>query len=265
MTFGSLFAGIGGPDCGLERAGLECRWQVEIDTACLTILKRHWPEVPKYHDIRELVDGEDAPEAVDLICGGDPCPAHSRARSNGPSKHADLSGYFLAVVERLRPWWVVRENVPAPTVAHFDAALAALGYGTVIVRVDAAEITGQSRQRDFVVGKLEATRESLTEVFSFCGDGQRASAPRYETEQVAPCLTTHPQRYDSRDCFIWEADRGLRILEGSEREALAGFPEGWAAGFSETTLARFYGNAVVPQVAEWLGRQIVKAEARIRV
>jgi DNA (cytosine-5)-methyltransferase 1 len=48
VTFGSLFAGIGGMDLGLERAGMECRWQVEIDPFCRKVLTKHWPHVPKY-------------------------------------------------------------------------------------------------------------------------------------------------------------------------------------------------------------------------
>jgi DNA (cytosine-5)-methyltransferase 1 len=52
LTFGSLFAGIGGFDLGLERAGMECRWQVEIDGYCRRVLAKHWPEVPRYEDVR---------------------------------------------------------------------------------------------------------------------------------------------------------------------------------------------------------------------
>ena len=70
LTFGSLFAGIGGLDLGLERAGLQCRWQVEIDPYAVRVLQKHWPDVPKYPDIREV--GCEL-ERVDVICGGFPC------------------------------------------------------------------------------------------------------------------------------------------------------------------------------------------------
>ena len=52
MTYGSLFSGIGGLDLGFDRAGFECRFQIEIDPFCREILEKHWPGVPKHHDIR---------------------------------------------------------------------------------------------------------------------------------------------------------------------------------------------------------------------
>src|SRR5690606_37754088 len=70
MKVGSLFSGIGGLDLGLERAGMEIAWQVEIDEFCLKVLKKHWPEVPKYGDIRKIDPKELEP--VDLIAGGFP-------------------------------------------------------------------------------------------------------------------------------------------------------------------------------------------------
>lgn len=42
MTFGSLFAGVGGFDLGFERAGMEFRWQVEINDFCRKVLAKHW-------------------------------------------------------------------------------------------------------------------------------------------------------------------------------------------------------------------------------
>jgi len=68
MTFGSLFAGIGGIDLGLERAGMVGRWQVEIDPFATRVLDHHWPRVPRHRDVREV--GAHNLEPVDLIAGG---------------------------------------------------------------------------------------------------------------------------------------------------------------------------------------------------
>ncbi len=54
MKVGSLFAGIGGFDLGLQRAGMEIVWQVETDDYCNKVLAKHWPEVKRYGDIRRL-------------------------------------------------------------------------------------------------------------------------------------------------------------------------------------------------------------------
>lgn len=255
MTFGSLFAGIGGFDLGLERAGMECRWQVEIDSRCNKVLARHWPKVERFQDVKVAT-----PTRPDVIAGGDPCPHHSHARSNGESKHPDLSGYFLALVGRLCPWWVVRENVPSPSADVFSAVLEHLGYGTVIVELDATNITGQSRCREFTVGRHQVERQRVAEIFQNHTNGEGSHAKGASSGPFAACLTTHPCRYDSRDNFVWNESDGLRILDGDERETIAGFPRGWTAGFSEGARAKFYGNSVVPQVAEWIGRRIVEYE-----
>lgn len=256
LTVGSLFAGIGGLELGLEQTGgFKTIWSVEIDDFCNTVRKRHWPDVPQYGDIREFPPA--GLERPDVICGGDPCPAHSRARSNGASKHPDLSGYFLSVVGRLLPQWVVRENVPASTVKWFDAALAALGYGTAIIRVDAVAFTGQSRVRDFIVGRYKTKRVELyRSMRSFVAYGPGPGPSSLGARQVAPALTCHRTRYDSRDCYIYRSGQ-LRILDGDERCRLAGFLDDWASGFSEATQARMFGNAVVPACSRWIGEKIL--------
>jgi DNA (cytosine-5)-methyltransferase 1 len=77
MTFISLFAGIGGFDLGLKRAGMQCVAQVEIDPFCLQILTKHWPDVLKYGDIHNV--GRHNLPTADLICGGTPCQPFSVA------------------------------------------------------------------------------------------------------------------------------------------------------------------------------------------
>lgn len=257
MTFGSLFTGIGGFDLGFEQSGFMCSWQCEKNHQARTVLNVHWPDVPVFNDVTE--ENNYAP--VDIICGGDPCPIRSRARSNGESKHPDLSGYFLAVVGRLRPRWVVRENVPAPDDVEFSTALEFVGYGTVIVRINADTFTGQCRQRDFIVGCREAAGPKLARFLPNVKDGPGPYTTRIGTREIIPALTTHRTRYDSRDCYIY--DGGLRILDGDERTAFAGFPPGWLNGFSEGSIARMTGNAVVPAVAKKIAEMIKKANQQI--
>ena len=82
-TFGSLFAGIGGMDLGLERAGWECRWQVESDEWCQSILARHWPQVRRYGDVKELTGMSSNP----LTLWPEDSPANqSRSRGRGRRK-----------------------------------------------------------------------------------------------------------------------------------------------------------------------------------
>lgn len=79
LTFGSLFAGIGGFDLGFERAGMECRWQVEIDPYCQKVLAKHWPDVGRWDDVRTFPPTPAEDWEVDVICGGFPCQDISNA------------------------------------------------------------------------------------------------------------------------------------------------------------------------------------------
>ena len=254
MTFGSLFAGIGGFDLGFERTGMRCVWQVENDRRKRIILERHWPKVPRHDDVRAF-DGTPA----DLICGGDPCPKRSRARGHRPSRHPDLSGYFLAVVGRLRPRWVVRENVPAPDALHFAACLELLGYRVVALAFDSRDFTGQSRRRDYLCACLDAGIAAAFErIVSDTSEHRRFSPSRHEeTTPIAACLTAHGNRMAAEDTFLFEPGLGLRILAAEEAEGLQGFPRGWTAGFPERRRRAMLGEAVTVDVPEWIGRRII--------
>lgn len=257
LTFGSLFTGVGGFDLGFERAGMTCKWQCEINNQCIHVLKKHWPKIKRFKDVKE----NNPYSPVVVICGGDPCPIRSRARSNGKSRHPDLSGYFLAVVGRCRPRWVVRENVLAPDDKDFSTALELLGYGTVNVRYNSYAFTGQNRTRDFIVGCSEKTRFSRLIQLYQRKMHKRVDQEKYNPEESYPCLTTHACRYDARDGYIYEAfSGGLRVADKIERSRLAGFPDHWFEGMSKTAIARMTGNAVVVPVAEDIGKVISSIE-----
>ena len=259
MTHVSLFSGVGGIDLAAEWAGFETILQVEIDSYCRRVLEKHWPDVKRIEDIRD-VTGNSIDRSIFLISGGDPCPIRSRARSIWGTKHPDLSGYFLAVVGRMRPEWVLRENVPASDVIDFEAGLDVLGYGAIIMETNACAYTGQNRQREFIIGCVEKTWISGFQKLYF----------RYRNEGIAqaigkktegyPCLTTHAYRYDSRDGYIWDGQGALRIADSEERTKLAGFPLGWLDGLSRSAVARLTGNAVVPAQVLPILRAIARVE-----
>jgi len=133
VTFGELFAGIGGFSLGLERAGMKCKWQVEIDPYATAVLNKHWPDVPRHDDVRTFPPTHTHTQdfSVDLICGGFPCQDISVA-GKGAGLAGERSGLwndFARIIRTVRPRWVVIENVPA---------LTARGLGTVLG--DLAEI-----------------------------------------------------------------------------------------------------------------------------
>lgn len=259
MTFGSLFAGIGGFDLGFERAGFNCRWQVERDKNCIRLLRRHWPHVWRWTDAMSFAQVVGDAHRVDCIVGGDPCPRHSNARRGQESVHPDLAGYFLAVVGRLRPQWVVRENVPSPTVRDFATCLEALGYGAVIVYGNSLGTTGQSRQRAFVVGQLGVAWHDTFSRFGSCKIGRGHRQARLAMEPSIACLTSHRTRNNTDDNYVWDG-QSFRRLSSRERERFAGFDDGWTDGFSPAVRARFCGLAVDSNIAEWIARRILATQ-----
>ena len=123
MKFGSLFSGIGGLDLGLEMAGMECSWMVEIDKFGSQILKHHWPEAEIYGDIY-TINGKEL-ESVDLICGGFPCqPVSLAGKRSGTSDERWLWGEFARIIRQVKPRWVVAENVTGLLSANSGRAFA---------------------------------------------------------------------------------------------------------------------------------------------
>ncbi len=241
---------------GLERAGMEIVWQVEKNKNCLVVLEKYFPSAERYESI-ESIDFNKLPP-VDLLGGGDPCPIRSRARSHGESRHPDLSGYFLRAVAAIFPEWVLRENVPAPDYLHFQLCLETLGYRAITIEIDAANFTGQQRIRHFIVGCRETAKLCKIIGKGFWKIVKGNYSPRLGTRQVTPALTCHRTRYNSGDCYIYDGQ--MRILDGDERQALAGFPPGWLNDFTERQIAIMTGNAVVPQVAKWIGTKILEVD-----
>lgn len=120
-------------DLGLERAGMQCAWQVEIDTHCRQVLRKIWPDVPKLNDVREC--GKYNLEDVDLIAGGFPCQdlsgAQTGKRDGLDGRRSGLWSEFARILCELRPALALIENSPMLVGNGLDRVLcdlAALRY-----------------------------------------------------------------------------------------------------------------------------------------
>lgn len=119
LTHLSLFSGIGGLDLAAEWAGFRTVGQCEYADFPRRILEKHWPNMPRWRDVRDVrdvtrlsVDRAGIGE-ITLISGGFPCQPHSLAGKRLASgDERDLWGGFARVIRELGPRWVVAENVP---------------------------------------------------------------------------------------------------------------------------------------------------------
>ena len=201
MKVGSLFSGIGGFDLGLERAGMEVRWQCEIDTAAQSVLRRHWPDAVLYDDVTTL--GGDV-ERVDLIAGGFPCQDLSVAgrRAGLAGKRSGLFYEFMRVVDEIAPAWVLIENVPGLLSSNGGRDMGAvlgtlgeLGYGWAYRVLDAQYFgVAQRRRRVFIVGCLGDSARAAQVLFepeSLPGDTPpRREAGARLAQELAACLNS---------------------------------------------------------------------------
>lgn len=192
-TFGSAFAGIGGFDLGLERAGWRCAWQIEIDRTCVRVLEDRWPDVRRYGDIREV----DAAmlEHVDLLCGGFPCQDLSIAgrRAGLRGERSALFWEFVRLAEALQPSWLLIENVPGllssrggRDMAAILGALEKLGYWWAYRTLDAQYFgVPQRRRRVFIVARLGDWAGPFHVLFEPSGR-RRDSPPSRKAGKSAP-------------------------------------------------------------------------------
>jgi DNA (cytosine-5)-methyltransferase 1 len=170
ITGGSLFSGIGGMDLAASIAGIDIRFQVEIDDYCRKVLAKHapvyWSNAKQFTDVCGVSGHELG--YVDILFGGFPCQDISHA-GKGTGLEGERSGLwweFYRLIGEIRPRAIVLENVAAIT---FDrrggteviAALAGLGYSARWGVISAADAGApHERKRWFCVGYRNGSRLS---------------------------------------------------------------------------------------------------------
>jgi len=208
----SLFAGIGGFDLALERAGIRVVASVEIDKKCQAILARHFPNAKQFNDVEE-VTGEQLIQAGfnpanGIITGGFPCQDLSVAgkRAGLAGKRSGLFWEICRIIDETRPETVILENVfgllssnNGRDMAVVLEALVKRGY-RVAWRVLDAQYFGvpQRRRRVFIVASLGNAGRSPEEILDL-----RESRTRY--------LAQSKQKRENPSS---SAPKGSRIVSG---------------------------------------------------
>lgn len=271
-----LFSGIGGFTLGLERTGgFKTVAFCEIDAFCQKVLKKHWPQVPIFEDIRTL--SYEGP--VDVICGGYPCQSQSIAGiRKGKKDDRWLWPEMFNCIKKHRPRWIIGENVAGHIDMELDDVLFDLesqGYSTETFVIPACAVNAPHRRdRVWIVANSQSERSASgnNNKKSTCSGKpqQRESGRSRSGEDVANSVCTRSKirvskkvcgqarntKVINNDCnrrsrwkrkSIWPTEPGVgRVVNGVS---------------NRSHRLKALGNAVVPQIPEIIGMAILEAEA----
>jgi len=231
-----LFSGIGGFSLGLERAGMQTVAFCEIDPFCRKVLKKHWPDVPIFEDVKTLKGSDVGP--VDVITAGFPCQDIAIC-GTGKGLDGEKSGLW-SEVERLagelRPRLIILENsteiLDGRWMGRLLGGLACLGYDAEWDMFPALAFGSPHRRDRFYL------------VAYPCGAGQ-------EKQYMPTIAGKAEQRQYSfgplQRGFFWPEDQPPVLRDGHDVP-------------SRVDRIGALGNAVVPQIPEMIGRAIIEAE-----
>lgn len=278
-----LFSGIGGFSLGLERTeGFETVAFCEIEPFCQQVLKKHWPDVPIYDDVRSL----DYDGAVDVICGGFPCQPFSVAgKQKGERDDRHLWPAMFSLIQKHRPRWVIGENVTGIVDMALDNVLAELeseGYTCQSFIIPACAINAPHRRdRVWIVANASDKR---------CNNGSYNRKERHiQSKQNRNSKKNKPER-NGRKLRVGENTSADANTKRSRSQGELCNDSKQAAGLFEapplqtsqywrenpvppsrvcrvddgipnrTHRLRSLGNAVVPQIPEIIGQVILEVE-----
>ena len=243
MNVLDLFSGVGNFSLGLARAGFQTRAFCEIDPTCHPVLNKHFVGVPIHTDVTRL-SAADLDFQPDLICGGFPCQDISvnGAAAGLDGARSGLWFEYLRLIEETDPDWVVAENVSALRSRGLEEVLRgllALGY---CVRWDCipANAFGAAQQRDRVWIIAHRSRERIQGLWP---EGLEKS--RALVEPFLPLRNSDGQ---------WEVEPDVRRTAYGNASRLDGRMSTWGQRLHQI------GNAVVPQIPEAIGRELLRVE-----
>lgn len=194
MRFLSVCSGIEAASVAWDPLGWTPAAFAEIDPFPSSVLAHHYPEVKNHGDFTAIQSGWIG-GTVDLLVGGTPCQSFSIAgqRAGLADDRGNLALQFALLAERVRPRWILWENVPGVLSANggrdFGSILGALeqlGYGWAYRVLDAQHFgVPQRRRRVFLVGHFGDFRRAAAVLFER-HSLQGHSSPRREEWEATP-------------------------------------------------------------------------------
>lgn len=225
LNHGSLFSGIGGFDLAAEWAGFENIFQVEIDDYCQKVLKKNFPNVKKYKDIKEF-DGTKYRGAVDIITGGFPCQPYSIAgKQKGAGDHRNLWPEMFRIIKEIRPAWIVGENVAnIVNFVEFDNILSDLeteNYEVQTFIIPAVAVDARHRRdRVWILGTASEHNRSSKQKREYKG-----------TKIIDGCCKN---KLDAGTTLSFAKKKGLERSESARHSCADGLPSELCEGVANT-------------------------------
>jgi len=274
-----LFSGIGGFSLGLERTGhFKTTAFCEIDKFCKLILDKHWKGTKIYDNVKEITKERleaDGIEFPDIITGGFPCQSFSVAgKQKGTSDSRYLWPEMFRIIKIFKPRYVIGENVRGIVNIEngmvFETVCSNLedeGYEVQPFLIPAASVGApHRRERIWFIASL-ANAESI-------GTGESREFNQEErsegsgSTQLDGSSSNDANTNSTRSQGFW-GEHELR--DGKEEEQTS--RDGWwlvepnvgrvAHGVSgRVHRLKALGNSIVPQIAEEIGKAIIKAAER---
>jgi DNA (cytosine-5)-methyltransferase 1 len=196
MIYGSICSGIEAASVAWHPLGWKAAFLSEIETFPRAVLQHHYPDVPLHGDFTTIQGNDYA--AIDVLVGGTPCQSFSVAglRQGFADQRGNLTLEFVRLAQRLRPRWLVWENVPGVlsidegrAFGSFVGGLGECGYGFAYRILDAQYFgVPQRRRRVFVVGYL--------------GDWRPPAAVLFERDCLRRDLTPSRQARERASCDV---------------------------------------------------------------
>jgi len=288
-----LFSGIGGFSLGLERAGMETVAFCEIEPYCQALLKKRWPNVPIFDDVKDF----DYDGTAELICGGYPCQPFSVAgKQKGEDDDRHLWPEMFNIIRSYNPRWVIGENVAGHVRMGLDDVLSNLegeGYTTRAFIIPACAVQAvHRRDRVWIIAHASGkrcSRRGNKQRNQSSGWQGKANKPnhgdgiRSETATCAERIPSDVANTDSKRLQkAWPkfkttgSERGFIIQQQIKKftdyflkeevpEPLVcrvddGVSRGVDGLGGRKQRLKGLGNAIVPQIAEIIGTAIMEID-----